>query len=172
MKGEKSRRNVLKVVGSGVGSVALTGQTMGAEDTNRKTEYVGFKYNPRNQEITSNINGRLSRSERSLAGTIDLGNYRIPVSATTDRVRFIKEMDNPADFDERLSTFKLVKGGKLASNGRNMKLDISSITNGGVTGLLRHSIDQPKEAFMLKPVNGKKTKSQIVNEMKAEFRGE
>jgi hypothetical protein len=171
MKPTKNRRKVLKLIGSGAGTVALTGQTVAAGESNKKTESAGFKYDPRTQDIRSDISARLSRSDRAIAGKIDLGSYSLPVKKTTNRVANVKEMDNAGDFDERLSKFKFVKGGEYRSNGWNMKAEASSITNGGVTGLIRHSIDQPKEAFMLKPVTGKRTKSDTVSKMKAEFRG-
>lgn len=171
MQDTKRRRNVLKMIGSSAGAISLAGQTVAARNPKGKADYVGFKYNPRTQEVRTDISARLFRSERTLSGTVDMGNYNIPISATADTVSYMDEMDNPTPVDERHSNFKLVKGNKHASNGAPMKINLSSITNGSVSGLVRHSIDQPKEAFILKPVIGKRTKSQIISRMESNFRG-
>lgn len=173
MKSIKSRRNVLKALGSSAGLASLPGGVIAASSGREKVQYVGFKYNPRTKEVVSDISARLSRTETALAGKVDLGRYIIPVTASANKVRNVSESATlAADIDERLSSFRFVKRNEYAVGGRPMKVDISSITNGAVTGLVRHSIDQPKEAFMLEPVTGKRTKSQIISDMKAEFRGD
>ena len=164
-----ARRQVLRVGGAVVGTGVIP-MTASARPEN---EYVGIEYNPRTKEIIGEIDARLVQTQETLKGSLHLSDETIPLNQNSSK-RFTTPDDN-----HKVDQFSFTKGKDkkrkkdFRKNGKNMQVDIRTVSSGNITGSLSHMTGSKKKAFKIQPRNKKDSDKNIIAKLKNDIkRGE
>lgn len=168
-----NRLKVLKKTGVGAVSVSPVADVVSSKTT-PDTQFVGITYDPITLEESGEVSASLSRGQDSIKGEmnmelegIDVPTSNIPVNIngaeSIDRFDKISQVNNPTTSSE----FETHVGGEFKKEGKPLKLRISSVADGWVSGLVgRPGYSTDSTAFVLAEKETGKTETKLRNEIR------
>lgn len=152
LSGKTNRRTVIKgISGIGATTIGITGANSAHARNGKKSEFVGYTYNPITNEIGQAISAQLARTPAGIRGVLNLPNRKVPVLGEKPKRKQKFPGDKSPHKNGELQVFEQQLGGEFTRNGTPMTVKL--LSGNGITGYVTNQGRTQRTTFLLRKVD-------------------